>query len=145
MGERVEDEVVIDAPHDAVADVITDVEAYPAWAQGVRETRVLSTYGDGSPKRAQFRVDARVAELSYTIEYHHEGSEVSWHLVEGDVLTQLDGRYTLTEIGDGRTKVRYHLEVDVAMPLPGYLKKRAARGILEQGLAGLKRRVEAAP
>ena len=34
------------------------------------------------------------------------------------------------------------LEVDVDLPLPGFLKKRAAKTILEQGLTGLKRRAE---
>lgn len=142
MGQRVEDDVVIHAPRDVVARVIADVGAYPKWADGVRETEVLSTYDDGSPRRARFRVDARVAELSYVIEYEYEGADTLWHLVEGEILSQLDGRYTLTDTGDGSTNVRYRLEVDVSMPLPNYLKKRAARGILEQGLNGLKRQVE---
>ena len=145
MGQRVEDDVVINAPRDVVARVIADVDAYPTWADGVRETEVLSTYDDGSPRRARFLVDARVAELSYTIEYEYEGADTIWHLVDGEILSQLDGRYTLTETADGRTNVRYQLEVDVSMPLPGYLKKRAARGILEQGLNGLKRQVEEEP
>lgn len=143
VSQRVEDEIEIDAPPSAVQAVITDIDSYPTWADGVRETEVLSTYPDGAPHRARFRIDVRIQEATYVVEYQYEGDEVTWSLVEGDLLKQLDGRYTLTPLADGsRTHVAFALEVDVAMPLPRYLKNRAARSILEQGLAKLKERVE---
>ncbi len=36
----------------------------------------------------------------------------------------------------------YSLEADVDIPLPGFMKKRAAKQILDQGLRGLKKRAE---
>ncbi len=141
MGERVADETTIDAPIDAVWNVIADVEAYPEWTDGVQETTVLSTTEEGYPLQAHFRVDAKVSEVSYTIEYVYEDYDVRWHLVEGEMLSQLDGAYELREDGDG-THVRYSLEVDIDLPVPGFMKKRAARTILEQGLEGLRVRAE---
>ena len=141
MGQKVSDETSIAAPIDTVWEIITDLEAYPEWTEGVLETEVVTTNDDGSPHHARFRVDARVAEITYVIEYRYEGHDVAWHLVEGETVSQLDGRYELSE-RDGGTAVRYSLEVDVDLPVPSFLKKRAARTILEQGLTGLQRRAE---
>jgi uncharacterized membrane protein len=142
VGERVSDDTSIAAPIDTVWNVITDIETYPAWTEGVRETEVLATNDDGYPHQARFKVDAKVAEIIYVIQYVYEDYDISWHLVEGDTISQLDGQYLLREEEGSGTHVRYSLEVDVDLPLPGFLKKRAARSILEQGLTGLRRRAE---
>ena len=141
MGERVTDDISIAAPIDTVWNVITDLDAYPRWAEGVLETQVESTTDEGYPDRARFRVDARIAEVRYVLQYRYEGYDISWELIEGETISQLDGAYELWEDEVG-TGVRYTLEADIDMPVPGFLKKRAARQILEQGLRGLKRQAE---
>ena len=141
MGERVSDEVVVAAPIDAVWNTITDLASYPQWADGVLETEILTTDGDGYPATARFRVDARVAEVAYVLQYRYDDYDISLTLVEGETISQLDGAYDLVET-DGGTHVRYRLEADVDLPLPGFLKKRAAKQILDQGLRGLKARAE---
>lgn len=142
MGQKVSDSVTIDASPETILDIITDLDAYPEWAEGVRSAEVVERDDQGRPARGRFRVDARVVEVSYTLAYAYDGTErVSWELVEGDTLNQLDGSYDLTPAGGG-TEVVYTLEADVDIPLPGFMKKRAARQILESGLRGLKQRAE---
>lgn len=141
MGERVADETTIAAPIDTVWDVIADVAAYPEWTEGIEEATVLSVTDDGYPHQARFKVDAKVTEVTYTIEYSYDDYDVHWHLVEAELLSQLDGSYLLRE-QDGGTHVRYQLEVDLALPLPVFMRKRAARTILEQGLRSLRTRAE---
>lgn len=141
MGERVSDETVVGAPPDAVWAVITDLEAYPQWMEGVREVEVLERDGDGRPLEARFVVDARIMVVRYTLAYTWEEDAVTWSLEEGEQLTQLDGSYRVTSDGDG-SRVRYTLEADVEMPVPDFLKRRTAKQILESGLHGLKRRAE---
>jgi ribosome-associated toxin RatA of RatAB toxin-antitoxin module len=141
MGEKVSDDITVAASIDTVWNVITDVESYPEWTDGVEETQILATTVEGYPHQAYFRVDAKVSEVTYTIEYRYDDYDVSWHLVEGELLSKLDGTYELAPDGDS-THVRYSLEVDVDLPIPGFMKKRAARTILEQGLSGLKARAE---
>lgn len=144
MGQRVSDTTTITASPDAVYAVISDLDAYTEWADGVQSVEVLERGDDGLPLRAAFRVDARVAEIAYTLEYTHERPDrMSWTLVEGDTVTQLDGLYELTDL-DGATRVNYSLEVDLSLPLPGFMLKRGARTILDTGLRGLKKRVEGA-
>ena len=141
MGQRVTDNTTIDTDAATVFDVITDLEAYPEWAEGMLEAEILSHDGQGLPEKARFRVDARVVEVEYVLEYRYDGHDVSWTLAEGETVSQLDGSYELEE-KDGSTRVRYTLEADVDMPVPGFLKKRATRTILDQGLRGLKQRAE---
>jgi len=142
VGERVSDRITIEASPDTVWGTITDLETYPQWADGVRAIDVLAANDDGSPKQARFTIDAKVSEVTYVIAYSYEGYDITWTLVEGDTISQLDGTYRLFETDDGGTEVEYDLEVDVDLPLPGFMKKRAARTILEQGLVGLKTRAE---
>ena len=143
MGQKVNDTTQIGAPPDVVWNVITELSTYPEWAGGVRGTEVLEANDDGSPHRARFTVDAKVAEIHYVIEYRYVDYDIYWHLLEGDMISQLNGEYRLYETEDGGTEVHYALEVDVDLPVPGFMKKRAARSILEQGLSGLKGQAEA--
>ncbi|MFU8840374.1 MAG: SRPBCC family protein [Nitriliruptoraceae bacterium] len=142
MGEKVRENTSIDASPDVVWNVITDLSRYPEWADGVRLTEVLEANEDGSPHRARFVIDAKVSEITYVIQYAYDNYDITWNLLEGDLISQLDGIYRLYETEDGGTEVEYGLEVDVDLPIPHFMKKRAARTILEQGLKGLKGQAE---
>jgi hypothetical protein len=61
--------------------------------------------------------------------------------VEG-TLEDLAGSYTLEPAGDGTTRVTYRLDVALGMPLPGLVRRQAARQIVRSALDDLKRRVE---
>lgn len=141
MGQRVSDTVTIRATREQVLDVVLDLEAYPEWAEGMKDVTVTERDEQGRPVLAHFVVDARVAEIDYVLRYHH-GDDLTWQLERGEVVRQLDGRYHFDE-RNGACDVEYALEVDVTLPVPGFLKKRAARVILDTGLRGLKERVEA--
>lgn len=142
MGERQQDRITIAAPADTVWSIITDIDAYPEWADGVQAAEVLTTDDDGWPQTARFRVDAKVAEVSYVLRYRYDGDDVHWHLEEGEMLSQLDGSYVLTREEADLTHVVYELVVDVDLPLPSFLKKRAAKQIMDTGLKTLKARAE---
>lgn len=141
MGQKVSDKVTISASADTVLAVITELEDYPEWADGVKQVVVQSRDDEGRPAQAAFDVDAKVADVSYTLDYTYAPDTVSWKLAEGDVISQLDGSYVLSSEGD-QTVVVYSLEVDISIPMPGFMKKRAAKQILDTGLKGLKVRAE---
>ncbi|MFN2555426.1 MAG: SRPBCC family protein [Nitriliruptorales bacterium] len=135
------EETLVAAPPHKVMQVIGDFERYPDWAQNVKEVEVRERDEAGRPGQVWYRVDAWIMDITYVLAYAYEESRLTWHLVEGEQLEALTGEYLLVEEG-GSTRVHYTLEVDVAFPLPGFLKQRAAKLILETGLGDLKRRVE---
>jgi len=69
---------------------------------------------------------------------HDDG--VSWTLVSSKQQRAQDARYTLTPDGD-ITQVRFDLTVDLLVPLPGFLIKKGAQGLMDTAVEGLGKRV----
>jgi hypothetical protein len=136
--------VHIAAPVTDCFAVATDFEGYPEWADGVQDARIVARDDAGTPRRVEYHVAAMGKSLRYVLEYDlADGPRVfSWRLVEGDMLRRLEGRYAFDDV-DGGTDVTYELAVDLTLPMPGILKRRAAGRIVDAALGDLKRTVEA--
>ncbi|PVG82755.1 cyclase [Nocardioides gansuensis] len=143
MAEQTTSSIVIDAPPAAVMAVIADFTSYPAWAKGVKSAQVLSTGIDGRAEQVHFDLDVSPIKDTYTLSYDWEGDrEVTWTLVEGQMLKALDGAYTMRDLGNGSTEVTYRLALDVSIPLIGMLKRKGEKILIDTALKGLKKRVE---
>ncbi len=143
MAEQTTSSIVIDASPADVMAVIADFPAYPAWAKGVKSAQVLSTGIDGRAEQVHFDLDVSPIKDSYTLSYDWEGDrEVTWTLVEGQMLKALDGAYSMKDLGNGSTEVTYRLALDVSIPLIGMLKRKGEKILIDTALKGLKKRVE---
>ena len=142
MAEQTTSTIVVNAPPKAIMAVIADFQAYPEWADSMRETEVLSTDEAGRPKQVRFKVDAGAISDEYTLDYVWSRNEVTWSLVQAKMVKGMDGAYVLRDVGDGQTEVTYRLAVDVAIPMIGMLKRKAEKVIIDTALKGLKKRVE---
>ena len=110
-----------------------------------REARpVVERVADGRSARADFRAAALGRSVRYVLDYDLSDAphSFSWQLVEGDMLRALEGRYTFDDV-DGGTDVTYDLTVDLAIPMPGLVKRRAAGRIVGAALQDLKHAAEA--
>jgi len=134
--------IVIAAPRAAVMAVIADFAAYPQWASAVRAAEVLGQE-DGRASRVRFTLDAGLVKDTYVLGYDWDGDAgVRWHLAEpGSVISAMDGGYLLAD-RDRATETTYELSVDLKIPMPGLLKRRAEKTIIDTALKGLKNRVE---
>jgi ribosome-associated toxin RatA of RatAB toxin-antitoxin module len=142
MAEQTTSSIVIDAEPGAVMAVISDFDAYPDWAQGVKTAEVVAEGGDGLPEQVYFELDASPIKDAYTLQYDwHGDSSVHWTLAEGKMLKAMDGSYELAD-RDGSTEVTYRLAVDISIPMIGMLKRKAEKVIIDTALKGLKKRVE---
>ncbi len=144
MAEQTTSSITIAAEPSQVIAVIADLEAYPDWADGVKDVEVRTINDDGWPELVWIRLDTGPIKDSYVLQYNWAGAQaVSWRLAErGTVVKALDGAYDLVDRGDGTTEVSYRLTVDVSMPMIGMLKRKAEKVIIDTALKGLKRRVE---
>ena len=115
------------------------------WATGVKSVDVAEEDEHGRPVRADFRADAMVKEINYTLVYRYDMENgFSWSAEPGEDITAMDGSYQFNELDDGGTEVLYALRVDPAFSLPGFLRRQAEKQIVSSALRGLKRRAEAA-
>jgi hypothetical protein len=136
--------ITIAVPPHEVMTVIADFAAYPTWASGVKAAEVVEDGADGGPpRRVRFSLDAGMVKDSYVLGYDWDGdAAVRWHLTEaGAVVSGMSGGYLLADRG-GSTDVTYELTVDVRIPMPGMLKRRAEKTIIDAALKGLKKRAE---
>jgi len=143
MSERTSSTISVDAGAAKVMQVIAAVEEYPEWTGSVRSVHVLDVGADGRPLEATFRLDAGAVRDTYTLRYVWDGnSEVSWTLVEAQILTSMNGCYRLTALSDQQTQVDYELTLDLMIPMIGLLRRKAEKVITDTALKELKKRVE---
>jgi hypothetical protein len=154
MAEQTTSSIVIAADPASVMAVISDFEAYPLWAHGVRKAEPVdrstvrgaarrTPLPEAPATRVYFEIDASPIKDAYTLDYDWHGQDsVSWTLHEARMLKAMDGAYELRGRGDGTTEVTYRLAVDVAIPMIGMLKRKAEKVIIDSALKGLKQRVE---
>jgi uncharacterized membrane protein len=142
--ETASERIRVDAPADRCWDVAVDFESYPEWVRDVREAKILERDDEGRGKRVEYRAAALGKSVRYVLDYDYSEAPTafSWKFVEGDMLRRLDGSYRFESEG-ASTRVHYDLSVDLAVPLPGLLKRRAAGLIMGSALKELKKQVEA--
>ena len=143
MAEHAEGTTEVFATPSEVMAVVADFEAYPDWVANLEEVEVLARDRRGRGTRVAFRLRTPMGDQAYTLAYRYRprNAGVSWTYVEG-TLDDLAGSYELEPTGDGTTRVTYRLEVALGVPLPGLVKRQAARQIVRSALSDLRRRVE---
>jgi hypothetical protein len=138
----------IDAPPDACWAAAIDYPAYADWAHDLKQVEVQTRDAEGRGLEVLFRAAGMGRSVGYTLRYDYSDAphRLAWVLVKGDLVSKLDGYYEFEPVeGDpDRTKVDYRLEVELILPLPGFVKRRTQVKIMDTALGELKARVESA-
>jgi len=143
MADQATETMEIAAPAEAVLAALLDFDAYPTWARDLKGVTVDSRDEQGRAREVTFRAAAMGRSTSYTLRYEHREDGLSWTLVRGDIMRRLDGSYQLAPaLTPGRTLVTYHLAVDLIVPLPGFVKRRAEHKIIHTALRELRAHVQ---
>lgn len=145
MADKATEHMVVAAPPELCFAIVSDVERYTEWAADIKQVIVNSRDGEGRPLEVTFRAGAFGRSTSYTLAYDYGDAPrtLAWKQVAGDLTAKLDGDYRFESAPDGGTEVTYTLEVELRVPLPGFIKRRAQSRIMHTALADLKGRVEA--
>lgn len=133
-------EVVIDATPDEIMDVLFDLESLTQWSSAHQQVDILERDDDGHPSRSRQVVKIVGVSDEQVLDYTVHDDGVSWTLVSSKQQRAQDARYTLSPEGDS-TRVRFELTVDPLVPLPGFLIKRGAKGLMDTATEGLRKRV----
>ncbi len=146
MADQATRRTVIQASPEQVWAALTDFDAYPTWAHDLKSATVVSRDSEGRARDVAFRAAAMGRSTSYTLRYDYGGAPkvLAWRLLAGDITRKLDGSYELHPIDGepGATEVVYHLEVDLVVPLPGFVKRRAEGRIMSNALRHLQHHLE---
>jgi uncharacterized membrane protein len=144
MAETATEIITIDASIEQVWDVAIDLPRYPEWARDIKAVTIHETDGEGRPSEVEFRASALGRSTHYTLQYRYgdEPKSLGWSMIRGDIQRSIDGAFTFLPTTDGKTEVRYDLAIDLVVPLPGFVKRRAEVRILNT-VRELKVRAEA--
>ena len=144
MAELATEHMVVAAPPAQCFAVVSEIERYPEWAADIKQVVVEKRDAEGRPGEVTFRAGAFGRSTSYTLAYDYSGAPeaLAWKQIAGDLTAKLDGSYRFEPAGDGTTEVSYTLEVELRVPLPGFIKRRAQSRIMHTALEELKARVE---
>jgi len=142
MSDRAAQTTLMNAPLAKAYAVALDFERYPEWAKDVKEAIVRGRDDQGRATLVEFRASALGRSTRYTLSYDYSDApnRLSWHLVDGDIMRAIDGAYSFVEV-DGGTQVFYEIEIELVIPLPGFVKRRAEQRILDT-VKELKARAE---
>jgi len=146
VADEAHEHIRVTVPPDRCYAVAVDYDRYPDWAKDVKQVDVLERDADGRGSKVEYRVAGLGQSIRYVLAYDYREAPgaFSWQLVESDKLRRLDGRYGFEPDGDG-TRVTYDLTIDVSIPLPGLIRRQAARMIMGTALRELKREAERTP
>lgn len=136
----------IEAPIEAVFAVAADVEGSPRWQPEIEVAECVERDRDGNQVLMHMETDAKVRRLKTEMRFEYESpTRIAWNQEDGD-LKSVEGSWELEDLGDGRTRATYAMEVDLGRvlgmvirgPIVGVL-----RGQLVESMPGkLKRFVE---
>jgi ribosome-associated toxin RatA of RatAB toxin-antitoxin module len=146
MTDQASQRAIIHATPERCFAVAADFARYPEWAADIKQATVLSTDAEGRGSEVEYRAAALGRSTNYLLRYNYGSNplRLSWRLMRGDLMHRLDGEYEFSPAADdpGSTEVTYYLSVDLAVPLPGFVKRRAEARIFHTALGELKAAVE---
>lgn len=144
MAEQATERVVIRASPERCFAAVADFEHYAEWAADIKSVEVRARDEQGRPTEVRFRAAAFGRSTTYTLAYDYGGApdKLSWTQVDGDLTARLTGTYVFEPGPEGDTEVVYHLDVELQVPIPGFVKRRAEGRIIHTALGDLKAWIE---
>lgn len=136
----------IDAPIADVFAVCAEHDRAAEWQDGLQELRVLERDADGRGTVGETVNDAKVRQVRSRVRFtYDEPRLVAWTQIDGDPKS-VEGAWELEDLGDGRTRATYRLEVDpgrvLGMLIRGPVEGRLRQLMVEARPDELRRRVE---
>jgi carbon monoxide dehydrogenase subunit G len=136
----------IEAPIERVWEVVQDVLTAPEWQGGLKDMREVERDAEGHVTLVESSSDAKVRTIRSTVRFAYDGPiRLDWRQEKGE-LKSVDGSWELEDLGDGRTRATYRLDVELGRVLGLVIRGPLVdvlRGQLVGARAGeLKKRVE---
>jgi uncharacterized membrane protein len=147
MGIRGERTVEIDAPLERVFEIAADIEHAPEWQESLKDVEVIERDTDGRATRVDTESDASVRTIRSRMTFAYDPpTSITWAQERGDVKA-MNGWWQLEDLGEGRTRATYGLDVDpgrmLGLLLRGPVEGKVRDYLVGGAAEGLKGRAEA--
>jgi ribosome-associated toxin RatA of RatAB toxin-antitoxin module len=143
MSEKSVSTVLIDAPLADVQAALFEIGSYPEWLSSIKKADVIERDGENRVLKAKLAIDAGMMKDRVTLDYDWSAAPatLSFTMDEADLLTQMDGTYSLKAIDADTTQVTYELTVAVSLPVPSMMITKAQQQTIDAALKELAERV----
>jgi hypothetical protein len=137
--------ISIDAPIEDVQKALFELDKYPEWSAQIKSAEALARDDQGRITKVKMSIDAGMMKDRPVLDYDwsQAPNKLSFSLDEADLLTSMDGVYTISAIDEDTTEVSYELEVALSMPVPAMMRQKAEKATIDAALAQLKSHLEA--
>ena len=145
MSELSRSTITIDAPFSAVSEALFALEKYPEWSSSIKSAEAVARDEQGRITKVKMTIDAGMMKDRVVVDYDWSKAPalLSFSLDEADLLTGMDGSYSITSIDGDTTEVTYELTVSLSMNIPAMMRQKAEKGTIDAALAQLKAALEA--
>ena len=144
MAEFSKSTISIDAPIADVQKALFELDKYPEWSSQIKSSEALAHDDQGRITKVKMSIDAGMMKDRLTLDYDWSKApdSLSFSLDEADLLTGMDGVYTIKAIDEDTTEVTYELEVALSMPVPAMMRQKAEKATIDAALSQLKTSLE---
>jgi uncharacterized membrane protein len=137
--------ITIDAPIADVQSALFALDQYPTWSSAIKASEVVEKDEQGRATKVKMTIDAGMMKDRVILDYDwsQAPAQLSFSLDEADLLTGMDGSYSIKAIDEDTTQVTYELGVSLSMPVPAMMRQKAEKTTIDQALSQLKAALEA--
>src|SRR3954466_2237865 len=142
-GERT---VEIDAPIERCFEIAADIDHAPDWQGSLKDVEVLERDKYKRAELVETESDAKVKTVKARLRFsYEEPTRIAWVQEKGDTKS-LNGWWDFEELGEGRARASYGLDVDpgrmLGMLLRGPVQDQVRNFLLGGAAEGLKKQAE---
>lgn len=139
MSQKSTSTVIIEAPLADVQAALFSIGSYPEWLSSIKKVDVIERDSQERVTKAKLSIDAGVMKDRVVLDYDWSAAPttLSFSMDEADLLTQMDGSYTLKAIDAESTQVTYELEVAVSLPVPSMMITKTQQKTIDDALKEL--------
>jgi ribosome-associated toxin RatA of RatAB toxin-antitoxin module len=140
MSESTSATVIVEAPLSEVAAALSNIAGYPEWLSSIKKVTVDESDEAGRVTKATVSIDAGVMKDRATLVYDWSAApaEISFSLDEADLMTTMDGKYSLKSLDSDSTQVTYTLGVELSLPVPRMMIAKTEKSTIDQALKELQ-------
>jgi uncharacterized membrane protein len=144
MAEFSKSTITIDAPIKEVQEALFALDKYPEWSTQIKSAEAIARDDQGRITKVKMTIDAGMMKDRPTLDYDwsEAPSKLRFSLEDADLLTGMDGVYSIKSIDEDTTEVTYELEVSLSMPIPAMMRQKAEKATIDAALSQLKTHLE---